>query len=157
MPSTIALITGLVYGGVDLQDLSAGHLRIFFEIRAGRPFDTPEVRGDDRTVPYREGQYYGPKRFDRLPILLVGFVAGEGSDEASQRSDTAAARWEMRTLFDPTAGEQVMTCTTEDGTDWTINPYPEALIWDEVPPATTHWGASVRLMAIDPPYWTAGS
>jgi hypothetical protein len=156
MPSTVPVITGLTYGAVDLQDLAAGHHRIYFELREGGPDWTPETRGDDRTIPYREGQLYSPRRYHKLPIMLVGFVAGEGSDEAAQRSDTAAARQELRTLFDPILAPQVLTCTTEDGTSWTIEAYTEALIWDDVPPAPTHWGASVRLCAIDPPYWTGG-
>lgn len=156
MPTTIAVITGLTYGGVDLQDLSAGHLRIYFELASGGPDWAPEVRGDDRTIPYRDGQIYSPKRPHRLPILLSGFVSGEGATEALQRADTATARQEMYTLFLPWGGVKTLTCTTEDGTSWSISAYPESgPIWDLEPIVPTKWGCSTRLIAIDPPYWTA--
>lgn len=155
MPSTIAVISGLTFGAVDLQDLTAGHLRIFFQLVSGGPDWTPETRGDSRVIPYRDGRLYSPRRPDRLPIMLDGWVAGEGATEALQRADTATARQEMYALFKSWDPPKVLTCTTEDGTAWTINAYAEALVWDANPAVPTHWGASVRLIAEDPPYWTA--
>jgi hypothetical protein len=154
MPSTVATLRNLEYEGTDLQDFP----RIFLEIIEGMPDTPPEVRGDDRTVPYRSGQVYSPRRYHRLPILLKGWVAGEGVDEAAQRSDTATARAELRTLFDTTAGLGTLTVTTEDGTDWTIEAYPESVVWEADPPVPTHWPVMVRLIAIGDPstgdFWT---
>jgi hypothetical protein len=155
MPSDVAVLTGLTYAATDLQDFP----RVFFEIVEGGPDFTPEVRGEDRTVPYRSGQVYAPRRNHRLPILLQGWVAGEGEDEAAQRADTATARQEMRVLFDPTAGLATLTVTTEDGTDWSIEAYPESLVWEARPQVPTHWPGMVRLIAIGDPatgdFWVA--
>jgi hypothetical protein len=144
MPSDVAVLNGLTYSAVDLQDFP----RVYLEIVEGAPDFTPEVRGEDRTVPYRSGQVYSPRRYHRLPILLQGWVAGEGMDEAAQRADTAAARQELRTLFDPTAGLDALSVTTEDGTVWTIEAYPESVVWEARPVVPTHWPVMVRLVAI---------
>lgn len=153
MPTTAAVLTGLTYKSTDLQDFP----RIFLQLVEGGPDDTPETRGENSTTPYRRGQTYGPRRADRLPIMLKGWVAGDGVDEDAQRADTAAARQELKALFDVEGGEGVLAATTEDGTDWTINAYPEVIVWqagDEGIP--THRGVSVRLIACDPPEWEAG-
>jgi hypothetical protein len=150
MPSELALLTGLTYKGTDLQAFP----RIFLEIVEGGPDTSPEVRGGDRRMPYRRGQIYGPRRADRLPIQLKGYVAGDGANEVDQRSDTAVARQELYTLFDVEGGEGTLLATTEDGTVWTIEAYPEVFLPELEPVAPTHWGVSVRLIAIDPPNWT---
>ena len=155
----LAVLTGLTYKkagaglATDLQTIVSGVPRVFLELIEGGPHATPETRGADRTMPYRTGQLYGPRRADRLPILLRGWVTGTGATEALQRSDTAAARAEMRSLFDPTAGPGELKVTTEQGTVWTITPYPEVIVWEAELQAPTHQGLSVRLIAIDPPSW----
>lgn len=153
MPSTIPVQNHLSYKGTDLQ---TANLRIFLQIVSGGPDDTPEVRGQDSRTPYRDGQTYGPRREDRLPIMLEGWVAGVGSTETVQRADTADARQQLRALFDPTGGEGALHIETEDGVEWSIAAYPEAIVWqaqnEGIP---THREVSVRLIAIDPPHWTA--
>ena len=155
MPSTVAVLRDLTYDAVDLQDFP----RVYWEIVEGGPDWTPETRGEDRTVPYRSGQVYTPRRYNRLPILLQGWVAGEGADEAAQRADTATARQEMRVLFDPIAGLQTLSVTTEDGTVWTIDAYAESLVWEARPRVPTHWPGMARLIAIGSAsggaFWTA--
>jgi hypothetical protein len=157
MTSSVAVITGLTFekagGGtpVDLQDFP----RIFLQLVEGGPDSSPETRGQDRTMPYRRGQLYGNRRANRLPIRLEGWVAGEGDDETEHRSDTATARQELATLFDVEAGEGTLTATTEDGTTWEANAYVEVFLPDSMPVVPTHWGVQVRLIAIDPPNWTA--
>lgn len=151
MPSSVAVITGLYYKSTDLQDFS----RVFLQITEGGPGSSPEVRGDNRTIPYRRGQLYAPKRANRLAIGLAGWVAGEGASESEQRDDTASARASLATLFDVEGGEGDLVCITEDGTTWTALAYPEVFLpeWDPVVP--THWAIAVRLIAIDPPEWVA--
>jgi hypothetical protein len=152
MPSTVAIQTGLTYDATDLQDFP----RVFLQIVSGGPWDTPETRGEDSRTPYRDGQTYGPRREDRLPIMLDGWVAGEGADEAAQRADTATARQELRVLFDPTRGPAVLHLETEDGTEWEIEAYPDVVVWQAAEQGIpTHREVSVRLIAIDPPHWTA--
>lgn len=153
MPSTVAVLTGLTYRGTDLQDFP----RIFLQLVEGGPDASPEMRGEDRVIPYRRGRIHGPKRADRLPIMLKGWVAGEGADEATQRADTALARQELKALFDPELGEGELKVATEDGTVWTANAESEVFLPESDPDIPTFWGVSVRLMAIDPPEWTAGS
>ncbi len=151
MPSDIAVQGHLSYAGTDLQD----YPRIFLQLTEGGPDDTPEVRGSDRTMPYREGQLYGPRRENRLGIMLKGWVAGQGIGETAQRADTAQARQALRVLFDPTAGPATLHVETEDGVEWEIEAFPEVIVWqapDEGIPS--HRGVSVRLTAIDPPHWT---
>lgn len=153
MPSTIPVQGHLSYDGTDLQ---TANLRIFLQIVSGGPDDTPEIRGEDSSTPYREGQRYGPRRENRLAIMLEGWVAGRGVGETAQRADTARARQELRQLFDPTAGEATLHLETEDGVEWAIDAYPEAIVWQApnqgIP---THREVSVRLIAIDPPHWAA--
>lgn len=153
MPSAVAVITGLKFNGTDLQD---ANLRIFLQIVSGGPDASPETRGGDRTIPYRRGQIYGPKRADKLTTMLEGWVAGQGSTEADQRDDTAAARQELFALFDVEGGEGTLEATTEDGTAWQLNCYPDLFVPDYQPQVPTHVGVSVRLIAIDPPNWVAG-
>ena len=151
MPSTIAVLTGLTYKGTDLQDFP----RIFLQIVEGGPETSPETRGSNSTTPYRDGQTYGPRRADRLPIMLRGWVSGQGATEALARADTAVARRALFTLFDVTAGVGELAVTTEDGTQWTISAYPEVFLPEMEPTIPGHQGISVRLVAIDPPEWTA--
>jgi hypothetical protein len=157
MPSAVAVLTGLTFqkagamSAVDLQDFP----RVFLQIVEGGPDASPSMRGADRTMPYRRGQIFGPKRADRLAIQLEGWVAGEGDDEAEQRADTATARQEMFALFDTEAGEGTLTVVTEDGTTWEANAYAEVCLPDAQPKVPTHCGVSVRLIAIDPPNWVA--
>lgn len=150
MTSTIAILTGLSYKGTDLQDWP----RIFLQITEGGPGASPEVRGDDRVIPYRRGMIYAPKRANRLAIGLAGMIQGDGSDEAAQRGDTATARAELFSLFDTEGGPGTLSVTTEDGTVWTAEAYPEILLPEFTPIAPTYWGVSVRLIAVNPPEWT---
>lgn len=141
----------LSYSGTDLQD----YPRLFLRIIEGGPDDTPEVRGSDRTMPYRDGQLYGPRRENRLAIVLSGWIMGQGDTEVEQRADTAQARQEMRVLFDPTAGPATLHVETEDGVEWEIEAIPEAIIWQAMDQGIpTHRTLDVRLFAIDPPRWT---
>lgn len=151
MPSTVAVISGLTYGGTDLQDFP----RIFLQITEGKPGTSPETRGNDRTIPYRRGQPYQPRRANKLAIGLTGWVAGAGTTEADQRADTATARAELATLFDVEGGVQDLVCVTEDGTTWTASCYPEVFLPEAMPEVPTHETVSVRLIAVDPPNWVA--
>lgn len=152
MPSTIPVQDHLSYSGTDLQD----YPRIFLQLASGGPDDTPDVRGTDSRTPYREGQTYGPRREDRLVIMLEGWVAGRGATEMLQRADTARARQELHDLFDPIGGPDTLHVETEDGVEWEIEAYPEVIVWQApnqgIP---THRTVSVRLIAIDPPHWEA--
>lgn len=147
----IAVWSALTYKGTTLQDWP----RIHLEIVEGGPDTSPETRGEDRTIPYLRGQVYGNRRATRLPIQLRGWVAGEGADEAAQRADTAAARQELYALFDVEGGDGELSVTTEDGTVWTIDAYPEVILPDSRPQVPTHWGIQIRLVAVTVPNWTA--
>ncbi len=143
----------LSYGGTDLQDWP----RIFLRLVEGGPDDTPDVRGEDRTMPYRDGQLYGNRRENVLVIRLKGWVAGEGDDELEQRADTALVRRELRALFAPDAGPATLHVEMEDGIDYEIEAFPDSagILWqapDEGVP--TFRELSVKLIAIDPPHWT---
>lgn len=153
MPSTVAVLTNLTYESVDLQDFS----RIFLQIKAGGPDEVAEISGRDDPLIGTDGQFWRPRRERRLVILLEGWVSGEGSTEAAQRDDTATARQELFALFRPNLGRGTLSVDTEDGTTWTIEAQPETCIPDRTPPLPTHVGYSIRLVAVDPPYWTAGS
>jgi hypothetical protein len=151
MPSEVFVQNHLSYAATDLQDFP----RICLRLVEGGPDDTPEVRGEDRTIPYLDGQVYGNRRNHRLPIVIRGWVAGQGSTEVLQRADTAQARQELRVLFDPTGGPQTLHVETEDGVEWEIEAYPEGIVWqapDQGVP--THRTVSIRLAAIDAAFWT---
>lgn len=147
----VAVQEHLSYEGTNLQSGT----RIFLQLSEGGPDDTPETRGENRTIPYRSGQVYAPRREHRLTILLKGWVAGSGSTEVAQRADTADARQTLRALFDPTAGPGTLHVESEDGVEWTIEAYPEVIVWepmDEGIPTFRH--VQVRLIACDPPHWS---
>lgn len=152
-----ALYTGLTFqkagagSPTDLQDFP----RVFLQIAEGGPETSPDTRGSNSTTPYRDGQRYGPRRADRLPIMLNGWVEGEGDTTDERWADTATARRELFELFEVTAGEGVLSVTTEDGTVWTINAYPEVFLPEWQPATPLKQGISVRLVAIDPPEWEA--
>lgn len=151
MTELIAVQWHLSYKGTNLQDFP----RIWLRIIEGGPDDIPDVRGRDVVIPGRTGQIYGSRKEHRLGIMLRGWVAGAGPTEVLQRRDTALARQALHDLFDPTGGEGTLHVETEDGVEWEIEAFPEALIWqanDEGIP--THRTVSVRLTAVDPPYWT---
>lgn len=153
MPTAIGPYVNLTYKATDLHDFP----RIYFQIVEGGPDSSPEVRGEDRIIPYRRGQVYGNRRAHRLPIMLRGWVSGEGATESEQRADTAAARQELATLFDVEGGAGTLSVETEDGTTWEVEAFPEVFLPDSeaTVPVPTHWGVTVRLMAIDVPNWTA--
>lgn len=152
MPSEVFVQNHLSYAGTDLQDFP----RICLQLVEGGPDDTPEVRGDDRLIPYLSGQVYGNRRYHRLPIVIRGWVAGQGVSEVLQRADTAQARQELRVLFDPTGGPATLHVETEDGVEWEIEAYPEGIIWQPVDEGIpTMRKVSVRLMAVDSAFWAA--
>lgn len=153
MPSTVAVLTNLTYAATDLQNFP----RIFLEIIEGGPDELADLSGRDDPLLGTDGMWFRPRRRRRLPILLEGWVAGAGANEAAQRSDTADARQELLALFDPTAARGVLSVDTEDGTTWTIPAQPEMVVPDRRPVVPARWGYSIRLVAVDPPYWTAGS
>jgi hypothetical protein len=155
MPSDIAVLRNLTYqkagagSPTDLQNWP----RIFLECIEGGPDWLAEYRGRDGVTPYRDGQRAGVWRPNRLGIMLSGAVQGTGADEDAQRSDTAQARQELFDLFEGRLPGG-LSLDTEDGVTWAIDARVETVLWGP-PPAPTYQPIVVRLIAIDPPYWTA--
>jgi hypothetical protein len=127
MTTAVASI-GVSFDGTDCQP---SDLAFFLEIVVGFD-DSPEVRGEDVTIPYADGRVARPRRFDRRRILLEGFVMGDGDDHDEQRADYRANRRTLSQLFDPTATPATLTLTLEDGSVWAITARTLSLVVTEV-------------------------
>lgn len=85
---------------LELQDPENGVL--FFVVRGGLD-DVPTVRGKNVTIPGKPGQTWMPKVEDSLPIILHGYVEGQGSSLGEQRQDYLDLMARIKAVFDPTA------------------------------------------------------
>lgn len=83
-------------GTLELQDLTNG---FWFEIVEGGLDAIAVVRGENVTIPAKDGQTVMTKVFDRMPVTLHGTVWGTSGTSYLTKMDT------IRAIFDPTAGE----------------------------------------------------
>lgn len=115
MTTDIAAI-GLTYDGVDLQPSDfAFHLELVDGLD-----DSPDVRGEDVTIPYLAGRLPRPRRFDHRRLTLEGMARGLGTDQATSRADYRATRRGLAELFDPARDVADLVATLEDGSTATI-------------------------------------
>lgn len=150
--TTAAAVVALTYGGQDVQDLDG----IFLEIYRGLPGEHASMRGVDTVVPGRAGQTRRNRVADVRIIGLRGWIRGTGANEAAQRADYAANRLAFGALFDPTAGDQELVATLEDGSTATIDAQAtERTIWNRVVPSMAY--VDVELDSVDPDWVLAGS
>lgn len=135
---------GLTYDGVDLQPADLGyHLYLVSGLD-----DSPDVRGEDVTIPYLAGRLARPRRFDHRRIILEGFARGLGSDQATSRADYRAVRRGLAELFDPAREIADLVATLEDGSVATIAARPLSLVGIEAIPSE-YAALSVELEAIE--------
>lgn len=138
---------GLTYDGVDLQPADLGfHLFLVSGLD-----DSPDVRGEDVTIPYLAGRLPRPRRFDHRRPVLEGFARGLGIDQSARRSDYRAVRRGLAELFDPARDVADLVATLEDGSIATIACRPLSLIAVETIPSE-YTGLSIELEAAED--WT---
>jgi len=92
---------GLTFRGVQLQDGDTpSAARFWFDVIKGLPGHEPaEVRGEDTIAPGRPGRYIGNRVEELFPILLEGFIKGEGSDPQERTDDWHAATQTIMAAF----------------------------------------------------------
>lgn len=109
MTTDIAAI-GLEYDLVDIQDTDG----IFLQIVSGLD-DGYDVRGQDVVVPSADGRVVRPRRFDRIVVVLEGYVRGVGVDQDAARMDYRANRRILADLFAPDRDVADLRVVLEDG------------------------------------------
>lgn len=123
MTTPIASIA-LTYDETDLQPADLGfHLQLVSGLD-----DSPDVRGEDVTIPYLDGKLPRPRRFDHRRIVLEGHVRGLGSDEGLARANYRSSRRTLAVLFDTAREVADLVALLEDGSTATIACRPLSLI-----------------------------
>lgn len=146
MPSSAAVV-GLTFRGTDVQRADN---TLFLEVEEGLLDGGLELRGSDTTVPGRAGRRERNRIPDSLPIVLKGWVRGDGSGSAAWSSYYAA--WaDLQELLRPTAGSGLLVATLPDATVLTANARPVDIMPGALLRAARE--VSVELEAVDPPYW----
>lgn len=124
------------YDGTPLESVSGGLVRMAIGLVRGLD-DSPEVRGDDTTIPGTAGRVPRNRVWDHRTIELEGFIGGVGVSESAQRADMRSLLEDLRTLFDPTRSPATLSIELEHGGTATISARPLNMLC----PATV---ASVR-------------
>ena len=147
----------IVAGGLELQVLNGGY---WFEITQGGLDASPIVRGENVTIPGKEGQTYMAKVADSLPVVLHGTVYGTSKADYLDKMDA------LRAVFDPAGGTfNIVVHPDASGVGGGVGTGETATITVEFvrlvgPPAV---GDRVRTFDLecvcisDPPAWTVGS
>ena len=131
------------YDGTDVQTSDLG---IHLEIVAGLD-DSPDIRGQDVTVPYLDGRVVQPRRFDKRRILLEGFVRGIGASNDLARMDYRANRRVLANLFDNTGLPATLRLVLEDGDVTRIEARPLSIVAVETIPSL-YANVSIELEAV---------
>lgn len=147
--SSPAAVVGLMFRGVDIQDLDGLYLEIILGLDG-----IPEVRGEDSVVPALVGRVPRNRIADRLAIELDGFVRGVGSSETTDREDYRANVASMQALFDPELDPGLLEATLEDGTVATIHARTLTMLEESIVPTYKH--VNFELESVDP-RWSVGS
>lgn len=91
---------GITIGGVSHQRPGTNY-DIWFDFLEGGPSDaTYEVRGDDRIIPAKPGRLVRDRQPDKLSIVLVGWVEGQGATDTLRRQDYFDLMAELLTVWD---------------------------------------------------------
>lgn len=144
--------------GVSRLDCQAERLGIHLEIVHG--FDElPSVRGEDVTIPAREGRLRGNRIGDVLSIELAGSVRGDLEDgspmtEAERMASFRANIAILQGYFDARLFG-VVDVLGEDGATFTIEAEPVStgmVFGPEIVPGER--GVSIALVSTQSPYWT---
>jgi hypothetical protein len=131
-----------------------------FEIVSGGPNDLPVFRGENVTLPSKEGQTYMTKVADHLPLVLHGLVTGEAAGATSAAQSFRTRMDALNDVVHPDNGQFTLTITGIEG-----------LATGEQATITVEWlryttiqrGAHYRYLDIecqclsDPPGWTVTS
>ena len=110
MSNDVAAVVA-TYDGTDVQTSDLG---IHLEVIVGLD-DSPDVRGQDVTVPYLDGRVVQPRRFDHRRILLEGHVQGVGDSSTAAMASYRNYRRAVAELFDNTALPATLRVVLENG------------------------------------------
>lgn len=123
MTTPVAAIP-LTYDGDDIQLSTDDQLELLLQITMGLN-EPGDVRGQDVTVPYRDGQVVRPRRFHELPIALTGHARGIGATQDLRRAAYRQLMRYLRALFDPARMPADLVAELEDGSTATIAARPK--------------------------------
>lgn len=152
----------LEHSGVELQRISTGH-DVWFEFVDGGPSDAVfTVEGMDHVIVGKSGRFVGSRRADVLPIILVGWVEGQGTTHAEKREDYFALMDELSAVWSPDLDPSPLVAYSPvdgvpDGLQATLN----ARFLRRTGP--TKEGEFFRKMTVylecvdDPPVWVLGT
>lgn len=132
------------YNGTSIQ---VANYSLWFDVRKGLK-ESAEVRGINTTIPGAVGEIPRNRVKDRLEIELYGWI------KAASWSAYWTAVKALLALFDVTGGDKVLSIGLDDGSTATINATPLDVLpeGDEAIGAAQYF--SIRLEAVNPPYWT---
>jgi hypothetical protein len=126
------------YKGTSLLQLVGSQPRIVMRCTYG--LDTSyQVRGADTVIPSLAGRVARNRVRDIRRVVLEGFVAGTGANDAAMLDDFRDACEELRTLFSPVASTGTLVINLEDGvrtaTLASVRTLPEEPEWgpDDIP------------------------
>ena len=154
MTSLVATL-GLTYDAEDVQSTDG----IFLEIVSGL-YDGIDVRGDDVTVPYADGQVSRPRRRHNRKIGLKGYVRGGdplATTVIERQMDYSTKRRFFDTLFDPARLPATLIVLMPDGlTTATIEARPLNFIPTLIVPSEFCY-MDVEMLSVDPDWTWAAS
>ena len=111
------------YDGTSLVQVTSSVPRVVIGLVGGLD-DSPEVRGDDTTIPGAAGKVPRDRVWDHRTIELEGFIAGVGATHAAQAADIRSLLETLRTLFATTRSPATLSIELEDGGSATISARP---------------------------------
>lgn len=151
----------LTLGGVELQRVGA--YEVWFEFLEGGPSDSIyHVRGDDTVIPAKPGQLVRNRVPDVLPIVLVGWVEGQGATHTAKREDYVDLMAELLAVFDPALDPMVLKAWGPvEGLGSAVTATINARFLRRTGPAKVgefHRRQTIYLESVDdPPVWVMGS
>jgi hypothetical protein len=143
MTSDVATL-GLTFSGTDVQDFEG----LFLEVVSGL-YDGTDVRGEDVTIPYLEGQIPRARRLHTRRIMLKGFCRGSGATQDLRRLAYRASRTNAELLFAQDAMPDDLVVLYSDGSSRTITARTLNIIAIELVPSE-YASLDIELLSTDP-------
>ncbi len=139
MSNTVSDVTGLTYGGLDLQ---AADLSVHFWIEQGL-YEQPDVRGSDSVIPSADGRVPRLRRVDVKRWVLRGLVQGTGVSYAAQKTNFLSSYNTLAAVFDPTLVPQTLAASSP-----AISVLARFINWEWKTPAPALAGVVAEVSAV---------
>ncbi len=139
MSNTVSDVTGLTFGGLDLQ---AADLSVHFWIEQGL-YEQPDVRGSDSVIPSADGRVPRLRRVDVKRWVLRGIVQGTGVTYAAQKTNFRSSYNSLAAVFDPALSPQTLSASSP-----TISVLARFINWEWKIPAPALAGVVAEVSAV---------